>query len=166
MSWLDHFYTKLWSIKESVKDDIKSAGDYIQYITPIFFISYSACFLTNQVSRVFVLSFIIALLIMTFLKGITNAPRPREIEGTDNPDLDLDWSPDEGNSWPSGHTISAMTGGIFWFQINEWAGIIGVCLGLFTGLSRIIAKAHWLRDVCTSSAIAVIIYLVDLKYFL
>ena len=163
---LDSFYNKLWSIKESIKDDIKSIGDYLQYVTPIVFIVYSACFLDNHTSRVFVCAFAVAMIIMSLLKALFNVSRPREVEGTDNPDLDLDWSPDEGNSWPSGHTMSAMMGGVFWFQINEWIGLLGIALGLFTGLSRIIAKAHWLRDVLTSTVISVVIYAVCVLYFL
>ena len=163
---LDSFYNKLWSIKESIKDDIKSIGDYLQYATPMVFIIYSACFLDNHVSRVFVCAFAVAMIIMSLLKALFNAPRPREIEGTDNPDFDLDWSPDDGNSWPSGHTMSAMMGGVFWFQINEWIGLLGITLGLFTGLSRIIAKAHWLRDVLTSTVISVAIYVICVLYFL
>lgn len=163
---LDSFYNKLWSIKESIKDDIKSVGDYLQYITPMVFIIYSACFLDNHVSRVFVCAFAAAMIIMSLLKALFNAPRPRETQGTDNPDLDLDWSPDEGNSFVSGHTASSLMGGIFWFQINEWMGLLGIALGLFTGLSRIIAKAHWLRDVIGAIILDVAIYVICVLYFL
>lgn len=159
-------YNKLWNMKESIKNDIVSLGDYIQYLTPIGFIIYSACYLDNHTSRVFVISFTIALLIMTLLKGLFNNPRPREVEGSDNPTLNLEWSPDEGNSFPSGHTMSAMMGAMFWFQINDFVGFIGICLGLICAVSRIVAKAHWLRDVCTSSAISAMIYFIDLQYFL
>lgn len=163
---LDSFYNKLWSMKESIKEDIESLGDYLQYITPIGFIIYSACFLDNHTSKVFVCAFAVAMLIVVILKAIFDAPRPREVGTTDNPDLDLDWSPTDGNSWPSGHTASALMGGIFWFQINDWAGYCGVALGLITGLSRIIAKAHWVRDVVTSLIISIVIYVICVLYFL
>lgn len=153
-------------MKDSIKDDIKSLGDYLQFVTPIAFIVYSACFMTNHVSRVFVISFVVAMLICSLMKALTSAPRPREVEGDKNPDLELDWTPKSFNSWPSGHTMSTMAGGVFWLQINEWVGAIGIALGLITGLSRIIAKAHWLRDVVTSSVIAIAIYVIDVLYFL
>lgn len=155
---LDKFYTKLWNIKESVKKDIKKLGDYMQFITPVAFLVYIACFGDTTLGRVFCAAYIAGTIIQVLLKALFNNPRPREVDTTNNPDLDLDWSVGEGDSFPSGHTMSAMVGGIFWFEINWCIGLIGIGLGLVTGLSRIIAKAHWLRDVLTSTVVAVILY--------
>ncbi len=163
---LDRFYKKLWSIKESIKEDIRSLGDKIQFITPLVFITYSACYLTNHISKVFVASFLVAIIIMSLTKAMFNAPRPYEVDGTKNPELDLDWSLREGNSFVSGHTTSALIGGIFWFQINDFMGFVGVMLGLITGVTRIVAKEHWLRDIIGAAVISVSIYLIDIAYFL
>lgn len=114
----------------------------------------------------FVVTFVIAMIIMSLCKALFNAPRPREVEGDDNPDLKLDWTPRDFNSFVSGHTMSAMVGGIFWFQIDPWLGVVGVALAVITGLSRIIAKAHWLRDVVGSTIVATILYVIDVLYFL
>lgn len=161
-----NIYEKLWSMSEDIKDDIKSLGDYLQYATPMIFIIYEACFGSHNTSRIFCITFVISLIIMSVLKALFNNPRPREVETSDNPDLDLDWSPRDGNSFPSGHTMSAMVGGVFWFEIDPYVGILGIGLGLFTGLSRVIAKAHWFRDVLTSTLIACILYIVAKVYFL
>ena len=159
-------YTKLQGIKESIKQDIKELGDKLQFFTPIAFIVWCACFGTNHLAIVFVVTFVIAMIIMSLCKALFNAPRPREVEGDDNPDLKLDWSPRDGNSWISGHSLSAFLGGIFWFQIDPILGCVGALLGLITGLSRIIAKAHWIRDVVSSVILSVILYGIDLVYFL
>lgn len=161
---LNKFYKKLWNIKESVKKDIKKLGDYMQFITPVVFLVYIACFGDTTLGRAFCVAYIAGTIIQVLLKALFNNPRPREVDGTCNPNLDLDWSVNEGDSFPSGHTMSAMVGGVFWFEISWWMGIIGVILGLVTGLSRIIAKAHWLRDVLTSSVVAVILYVAAYYY--
>ena len=159
-------YDKLWSIKESVKADIVSLGDKLQLLTPVLFIIYQACYGSHHTAKVFVVAFALNMIICSLLKAIFNNPRSRETEGDKNPDLDIDWSPNEGNSFPSGHTASAMIGAFFWFEINTYVGIVGLALGVITALSRIIAKAHWLRDVVTSAIIACIIYVVCRLYIL
>lgn len=159
-------YEKLWSISEDIKEDIQDTGDYLQYALPIFFISYQACFGTNHVSQIFAVSLAVALLLMTLIKGLFNNPRPREVNTDDNPDLDLDWSPDEGNSFVSGHSTAAMCGGIWMFQINWLFGVLGVILALFVGFSRIVVKAHWLRDVLIAYLLVIINYAICVFYFL
>lgn len=163
---LDNFYLKLWNIKDSIKEDIKKLGDKVQYITPIGFLAYVACFGTHQLGIIFCVTFIISMIILSLLNALFNNPRPREVEGTENPDLNLDWSPSDGNSFPSGHTMSAMMGGVFWFQIGLLPGILGVLLGAFTGISRVIARAHWLRDILTSSIVSVLLYLIVVIFIL
>lgn len=160
------FYDKLWGIKESVKSDIRSLGDKLQMLTPVVFVVYEACYGDHYTSKVFVAAFIINMAICSLLKALFNNPRPREVDGSKNPELDLDWSPNKGNSFPSGHTASAMIGAFFWFEISVYAGVIGLLLGVITALSRIIAKAHWLRDVATSTVIACAIYLACKLYIL
>jgi membrane-associated phospholipid phosphatase len=164
----DRFYRKLWALKDELKEDIVKIGDYLQLVTPLVFLIYVACYSTNKVGKVFVATYIICTVIQVLLKTLFNNPRPREVEegSTRNPILKLDWSFNEGDSFPSGHTMSAMSGGVFWFEIGTIAGIIGIILGLFCGLSRIIGRAHWLRDVITSSVIAVIAYYIAKIYYI
>jgi membrane-associated phospholipid phosphatase len=169
--FLDKFYLKMWGIKESLKNDIVKLGDYLQLVTPIVFLIYSSCFLGTYISRVFIVSYIIANIIQVLLKSLFNNPRPSETEGTDNPDLNFDWSVNEGESFPSGHTMSAMIGGVFWLLMPKcgnipFLGIFGILLGVITGISRVIAKAHWLRDILTSSLISGIIYWIAYTYYI
>lgn len=159
-------YTTLWGIKESVKKDIRDIGDKLQLLTPIAFIVWCACFGDNHAAIVFTCTFVTAIVLMSLIKAVFNAPRPCEVEGDVNPDLRVDWSPSEGNSFVSGHTISAMVGAMFWFQIDPIVGVVGLVLAVITGLSRIIAKAHWLRDVIGSTILAAILYGVAVIWFL
>lgn len=159
-------YDKLWSIKDSIKADLTSLGDDLRIYLPVAFITYEACFGDHHTARVFVIALAVALALMSLLKGLFNSPRPRETTDNEAPELDLDWSPNEGNSFVSGHTTSAMLGGLFFFEFGLMYGIIGVVLGALTGLSRVVSKAHWIRDVVGASALSLIIYVVCKLYFL
>lgn len=158
-------YEKLWAWPENVRETITEAGDILQYILPIFFIAYQACFGTHLVSIVFVLSLGTALILMSLIKAIFNNARPRELNTDDNPDLDLDWSPTEGNSFVSGHSTAAMTSALAYFYINEYFGAVAVLLAVFVGFSRIVAKAHWLRDVLCAFALSAAIVLLYYYFF-
>ena len=155
-----NIYDKLWSIKDSIKQDLTSLGDNLRFMLPVAFIVAQACFGDHHTSRVFCIALAVALAMMSLLKGLFNSPRPRETTDNQAPELDLDWSPDEGNSFVSGHTTSAMLGGLFFFEFGLIYGIIGVVLGALTGLSRVVSKAHWIRDVLGASVLSLIIYLI------
>jgi membrane-associated phospholipid phosphatase len=169
---LDRFYHTMWGFrKTTVGSILVEAGHHLQIVTPVVFFIYSACRLGSPITKVFVISYAISEAIQGSLKVLFNNPRPNEVEGTVNPPLKLEWSVDIGDSFPSGHTMSAMVGGIFWFQMRYICGypvmgIIGVLLGIVTGLSRIISRSHWLRDVVASWVTAVIIYWVAKTRFI
>lgn len=162
------FYEKIWSLKDTwFGKKLREAGDYIQILCPSLFLVWSACFGTNELSQVFVLTFLAAMGIYLLLNGIFNNIRPSEDESnTEAPDMVVDWSPTEGNSFPSGHTMSAVSGGVFWFEISPIAGCIGLLLGLVTGASRIISKKHWVRDVLASTVISITLYIAAKMLFL
>lgn len=151
-------YEKVWAWPEEIKDLIAKTGDYLQYILPIVFITYQACFGQHNVSINFVLSLATALALMSLIKGLFNNDRPREVGTDDNPDLDFDWSPREGNSFVSGHSTAAMTSALAYFCINAYAGSIAVLLAIFVGFSRIVAKAHWIRDVVCAFILSLIVF--------
>ncbi|MDR1580198.1 MAG: phosphatase PAP2 family protein [Synergistaceae bacterium] len=162
----------MWGFrKTTVGNILVKTGDQLQIATPVVFLIYSACRLGSPITKVFVISYAVSEAIQGSLKVLFNNPRPNRVEGTVNPPLKLEWSVNEGDSFPSGHTMSAMTGGIFWFQMRYICGypvmgIIGVLLGVVTGLSRIISRSHWLRDVVTSWVTAVLIYWVAKTCFI
>lgn len=163
---MKEFFTEQLVLNEKTKDIIETIGDYLQFLTPIFYLCYSLAHNSHYETVVFVLTFVLGLCISSLLKAIFNNERPYETDSTDNPDLNVDWSPRQGNSFPSGHTLSAMLGGLFWFQINPWFGCVGVALGCFTGFSRMVANAHWLRDILGAVTIAVTLYSIAVIYFL
>jgi membrane-associated phospholipid phosphatase len=169
---LDRFYHTMWGLrKTTVGSILVETGHRLQIITPVVFFIYSAYRLGSPITKVFVISYAVSEAIQGSLKVLFNNPRPNETEGTVNPPLKLEWSVDVGDSFPSGHTMSAMTGGIFWFQMRYICGypvmgIIGVLLGIVTGLSRIISRSHWLRDVAASWVTAAMIYWVAKTRFI
>ena len=160
MEFLKKLYSLIWYLKDTwfgIK--LRELGDYIQIFTPAAFIIWSACYGTNHLSKVFVVTFLIAMGIYLILNCIFNNVRPSENDSIIPPEMNAEWSPSEGNSFPSGHTMSAVTGGLFWFEIDPIIGSIGLLLGLITGASRLIAKKHWIRDVLTSTVISTGCYL-------
>lgn len=163
-------YEKLWALPESVKDVIKDWGDYLQYILPILTLVLSIFFMSNHFLWVYVGFFAVSMAVMMLSKAIFNNPRPREVEESedpdDNPDVDLDWSPDEGNSLMSGHSASAMSGAIPAIWINPWLGAAMVVLACFVGFSRIVAKAHWIRDVVTAFVSSAVLWGIAVYFFL
>ena len=159
---LDKFYQKLWSIPEKYRKIIQKCGDILQIAIPLSLVITLLIIQDWYTLELFVMYFIIAMLIQVLLKALFNNPRPREIQSTDNPHLDLDWSPDEGNSFCSGHTLSAMTGALFWFYLSNIVGIIALILAIFTAFSRLVARAHWLRDVLVASLISLILFIISL----
>ena len=163
-----NIYQKIWSLKDTQFGiNIRKLGDYIQIFCPVAFLAWCACFSTNYMAQIFCITFIVAMGIYLILNCIFNNIRPSENESnTEAPDMIVDWSPSEGNSFPSGHTMAAVTGGIFWFEISIFFGIIGLILGLITGASRIIAKKHWFRDVAASTIISIGLYTIAKIFFL
>lgn len=163
-------YEKLWALPESVKDVIKDWGDYLQYILPILTLVLSIFFMSHHFLWVYVGYFAVSMAVMMLSKAIFNNPRPREVEESedpdDNPDVDLDWSPDEGNSLMSGHSASAMSGAIPAIWINPWLGAVMVVLACFVGFSRIVAKAHWIRDVVTAFVSSAVLWGIAVYFFL
>lgn len=158
-----NLYRILWNIPSNMKDDIRKMGDHIQFLTPIVVVLY--CILDGNIPmlREFIIYYLICTAIQVLLKWAFNAPRPSQSDSETNPLPKWEWSVNRGDSFPSGHTMSAISGGLFWtlFAFGQpWVGIAGILLGLITALSRMIVRAHWLLDVGTSIIIASIVFLI------
>ena len=158
-----NLYRILWNIPSNMKDDIRKMGDHIQFLTPIVVVLY--CILDGNIPmlREFIIYYLICTAIQILLKWAFNAPRPSQTDSEINPLPKWEWSVNRGDSFPSGHTMSAISGGLFWtlFAFGQpWVGIAGILLGLITALSRMIVRAHWLLDVGTSIIIASIVFLI------
>lgn len=159
-SKLDRFYNTLWNIPEKYKKIIQKSGDVLQIIIPLSLLITLICLHYYHTAMIYAMAFAIAMLLQVLIKSLFNNSRPRDTTTTDNPDLNLDWSPNEGNSFCSGHTLAAMTGAFFWFFISPICGIIALIFAILVAFSRIVARAHWLRDVCTSTAISFLLFLI------
>lgn len=179
------FYKIFWNFPKKYEDQLGKIGDILQYTNPIIVALYALGLsyynVVNQVDKpfnllvVFICTYVATTIIQVVLKFLFDNPRPRdEIEKNNpgvNPDLNFNPKLDGHNSFPSGHTMSAMTGGMFWFQITFGIptlgvlfGIIGFSLGILTAFSRIVKHAHWVRDVGFSIVVSMIAYFVACIY--
>lgn len=158
--WVQKMYLKMWSWPDNIKTSIGDWGDAFQYFLPISFAIYALAFIGWQGFLAFLGYFLACVGTSTLMKGLFNNVRPREWkEHTDHPeispDMDFDWSPKEGNSFCSGHTMASFAGALPWLLVNPWIGALAILLACFVGFSRMVVMAHWLRDVLMSIAFAV-----------
>ena len=149
------FYLKIWSWPDNVRTSIGDWGDFFQYLLPISFAFYSLAFFGWHAFLMFIGFFLLCVGTSTLLKGVFNNVRPREWKDhTDHPeispDMDLEWSQKEGNSFCSGHTMASFAGALPWVLVNPWIGALAILLACFVGFSRMVVMAHWLRDVLMS----------------
>lgn len=167
------WYLKLWSWPENVRDVIGKTGDALQYILPILTLVYCvvAFGLTSQYTLIFAGYFLLCVGTSTLLKALFNNQRPSEWDDVSDhpeqsPEMNFEWSPSEGNSFCSGHTMSAIAGALPWTVINVPISIVMITLASFVGFSRIVDKAHWLRDVVTSEIIATLYFVLFVIFIL
>ncbi len=155
----------MWSWPDNIKISIGDWGDTFQYFLPISFAIYALAFIGWQGFLAFLGYFLACVGTSTLMKGLFNNVRPREWkEHTDHPeispDMDFDWSPKEGNSFCSGHTMASFAGALPWLLVNPWIGALAILLACFVGFSRMVVMAHWLRDVLMSIAFAVAYFVI------
>lgn len=179
------FYKIFWNFPKKYEDQLGKIGDTLQYTNPIIFLLYAVgVALYNWYQRaehpfqlllVFLITYLVTTIIQVGLKFLFDNPRPRdEIDKGNpgiNPDLNFNPKTDGHNSFPSGHTMSAMTGGMFWFQMTFGVpslgilfGILGFSLGILTAFSRIVKHAHWVRDVGFSIVVSMVAYFIACFY--
>lgn len=163
-------YLQIWNWPDHIKQIIGTVGDWLQYLLPISILAYCLIvFGITYPTYMYVGYFIACVCTSSLIKALFNNIRPRnwdDISTTpeQSPDMNLDWSPREGNSFVSGHTAAAFAAVWPAMLINPLFGVITLMLALFVGFSRMVVKAHWLRDVLGSivldSCIALIFYCV------
>lgn len=167
---ISEMYNRLWNLDEELRAKIEDYGDKMQVILPLavllglFYCDYETHVYDGTIC--YIMCFAVGMGICSLLKAIFNNARPRNVEGSVNPKLDLEWTPTDGNSFPSGHTMSAMLGAWFAFEFGFFIGIVALVLAVGVAISRMIAKAHWLRDVSTSTILALGVYLMAIEYFI
>lgn len=160
--FIQDLYLKIWSWPEDIKEKIGDIGDWLQYLLPISFLVYCLfAFGLHGLTIYFVGYFVCCVATSSLIKALFNNLRPREWDDISktpqiSPDMDFDWSPTEGNSFCSGHTTASFAGALPWFLIEPVVGVVGVFLACFVGFSRMVVKAHWLRDVLGGIGVALI----------
>ncbi|MDD3429019.1 MAG: phosphatase PAP2 family protein [Oscillospiraceae bacterium] len=94
----------------------------------------------------------ITLISVTVLRKLVNAPRPYEVYAI-TPLID---KTNQGQSMPSRHTASAVIIGIAFLYISPPVGIFFLLWAVWVGISRILAGAHFIKDVLVGAALALV----------
>lgn len=161
--FIQDLYLKIWSWPEDIKEKIGDVGDWLQYLLPISFLVYCLfAFGLHGLTIYFVGYFVCCVATSSLIKALFNNLRPREWDDISktpqiSPDMDFDWSPTTANSFVSGHQAASFTAVYPWMLVNPYIGCVALLLACFVGFSRMVVKAHWLRDVVGAIALDTII---------
>lgn len=172
---LKKFYQTVWNLSESFTNTLGNLGDKMQYVLPIvplvYFLGEFLLGFGYVHLLVYVISYVVCMATVIILKYLFDAKRPRTViaEGNDgvNPDLPLNPGVETNKSFCSGHAMSAVCGGLFCFfmtfglaPVGYILGLAGWTLGVLTGFSRIVKRAHWARDVLTSIGVCLLVFFI------
>ena len=91
-------------------------------------------------------------LFVTLLRKLINEQRPYEKYGIPS----LFNKTTKGQSMPSRHTASAFIIAMTFLYINSYIGITALVIAVLIGLSRIVAGAHFVRDVLVGAGIGIL----------
>ncbi len=92
------------------------------------------------------------LLLVSLLRVIINAERPYERYGIPS----VFRKETKGKSMPSRHTASAFVIALTFFYGNRIVGTVALVFALLIELSRILAGAHFIRDVVVGALIGIV----------
>ncbi|MDR2603667.1 MAG: phosphatase PAP2 family protein [Puniceicoccales bacterium] len=119
------------------------AGDILQFALPVYAFGLSCGEEGYEGSKQFIYSLSASLLSVHVLKETTHQKRPNYQEG------------DKKRSFPSGHTSSAFSGASFIHRRYGFKqAIVPYGLAIATGMSRVQAKKHHVRDVIAGAVIS------------
>ena len=91
-------------------------------------------------------------LAVTALRTLINCERPYEV--FDIAELsDLRSGARHGHSFPSRHVFSAFIIGVMWLKYSLPLGIVGIVLGVYIALQRVLLGIHFPRDVISGAVI-------------
>lgn len=125
------------------RSKLEKVGDLLQYVLPWGAFIVVALLTPHNAIPVLIANAIIAG-IVSILKHLSNYTPFGE-------------RPNGGiNSFPSGHTSGAFSGAATILWVFGWQfAVVPLLAAALTGLSRIMAKKHWLRDVIGGALIAI-----------
>ena len=91
-------------------------------------------------------------LAVTALRTLINCERPYEV--FDIAELsDLRSGARHGHSFPSRHVFSAFIIGVMWLKYSLPLGIVGIVLGVYIAVQRVLLGIHFPRDVISGAVI-------------
>lgn len=129
------------------------------FSSKIFFVLYVVNIIYLLIKRdirllAYILVPLISLLIVSIIRKKINKKRPFEELGI-RPFIEHE----NGESFPSKHSTSAMIIAISTLSINMYLGILMVLLAIVTGLSRIFVGVHYPLDIIGGFSLALLIKL-------
>jgi len=128
----------------------KVIGDVLTLLIPVITLIMTIIISWKEAGR-FLLAYGLVSLMTFLMKSIFYAPRPNEGEGDS---LRFKWSVNEGESFPSGHTSSAMAGAVYALFIDWRVGLVLLLLTFICAWTRVLVFAHFWRDVFFGSVVA------------
>lgn len=138
--------------KDVKKDWFETLGDALSVAVPVVVITWLVLEKNYLEASKFGFAYLIANLITHLLKALTFAPRPYERQGEW---IKWDISFKTGNSFPSGHTTSAMCGAVYAsYALQAMPSLAFTGMAILVALSRVHVKAHFYRDVFYGYVIA------------
>lgn len=122
---------------------LEKIGDLLQYFVPWMALLAVALFGTQEGAWMWLYGSATVVGVTSVMKALFNKTA-------------LGVRPNGGeHSFPSGHTSGAFSGAAFvlWYFGWMWA-LIPLGLAILTGLSRVLAKKHWVRDTIVGALLA------------
>ncbi len=126
-----------------------------KYLPNVVFISYAGLlaytFFYMRDNFWEIMLFPLGVLIFTSVfRAIINEPRPYEYYGIES----VFKKKTKGKSLPSRHTASTFIIAMAFYSVNPVLGIIMILISVLIGASRVLAGAHYIRDVLIAMAIS------------
>lgn len=128
----------------------KRLGDGLTIAIPAATLALAAFYSKEDVFK-FGLAYCLTALITFLFKGFTYAPRPN-MKTTDSIRWKLSFN--DGDSFPSGHTSSAMAGATYAVFLYWPVGLALLVFAFLCAFSRVKVLAHFWRDVFFGSIVA------------
>lgn len=128
-----------------------------KYLPMLIFIGYPLLIMyvffvrINDIFKVMLVPFCVFVFV-TIIRKLINEQRPYEKYGIPS----LFNKTTKGQSMPSRHTASAFIIAMTFLYINFYIGITTIAIAVLIGLSRILAGAHFVRDVLVGAGIGVL----------